>query len=88
MNKTLSGKIKRALKKKALGYSASESVEEYALVDGELALVKKKITIKEVPPDTTAVKLLLELSGESVETLTEEEIKSEKKRLIGMLMED
>lgn len=87
MNKALSGKITRALKRKALGYVSSETVEEFSLVDGELALVKKKVTTKEVPPDTTAVKLLLELSGESVETLTEEEIKNEKLRLIKLLTE-
>ena len=37
-------KIRKALLKKALGYSADEVVEEYALDDGEEKLVKKKVT--------------------------------------------
>ena len=54
-------KIRSALLKKALGYSADEVVEEYAFDDeGELKLSKKKITKKHYAPDISAVKVLLE----------------------------
>ena len=49
----------------ATGLSASEVVEEFAMVDGELTLVKKKVTKREVPPDIKAVKMLLEERGEA-----------------------
>ena len=54
-------KIRSALLKKALGYSADEVVEEYSFDDeGELKLSKKKITKKHYAPDISAVKVLLE----------------------------
>ena len=87
MTKTKAEKINSALRKKAVGYTSNETVEEYALVDGQMVLVKRKITTKENPPDVTACKLLLELSGEVVPTLSEEEIKAEKIRLIKLLTE-
>ena len=47
--------INRALMKKALGYTAEETVEEYSMKeDGEVLLSKKKVTKKNVPPDITA----------------------------------
>ncbi|MBR2988356.1 MAG: hypothetical protein IKC64_01380 [Clostridia bacterium] len=87
MSKTKADKITSALRKKAVGYTSNETVEEYALVDGQMVLVKRKITTKENPPDVTACKLLLELSGEVAPTLSEEEIKAEKIRLIKLLTE-
>ena len=54
-------KIKKALLKRALGYNASEVVEEYAIDDeGEKRLLKKKITKKHYSPDISAVKVLLD----------------------------
>ena len=53
--------INSALLKKALGFDAKEIVEEYASDDdGEIRLSKKKITIKCVPPDVAALKMILE----------------------------
>lgn len=49
-----------AVTKRACGYAAREVVEEYALVDGSLELVKRKITTKDVPPDMTAAKMALD----------------------------
>lgn len=69
-----------AVLKRAKGYEAKETVEEYAVVDGSLELVKKKITIKDVPPDMTAVKLIFD-SG-SVSDLTDEQLEKERQRLI------
>ena len=67
----------------ATGLSASEVVEEFAMVDGELTLVKKKVTKREVPPDIKAVKMLLEERGET----SDEELEAERMRLLSLLDE-
>lgn len=59
-------------------------MEEYAVQDGELKLVKKKVTKREIPPDIKAVKLLLD----GREELTDEELEAEKQKLLDMLKED
>ena len=61
-------KLKTALLKKALGYEAKETIEEYVSDDGEIRLSKRKVTKKNVPPDITAIKMLL---GESQTDITE-----------------
>ena len=80
--------IWEAVRRKAVGYETEESVEEFAIVEGELALVKRRVTRKEIPPDVSAAKLLLEIGGDGLENLSEEELKSEKLRLIGLLTEE
>lgn len=57
------GKIIEALKRKAFGETILETQEEYGFEDGEAVLKRRKITKKEVPPDMTAVRLLLEKQG-------------------------
>ena len=76
-------KVKSALIKCATGLSTSEVVEEFSIEDGELKLVKKKVTKREIPPDIKAVKLLLEEHGEA----TDEELEQERQRLLNMLDE-
>lgn len=77
-----------AVKKKALGYMTTENVEEYSLIDGELNIVKRKITQKEVPPDIAAVKFLIDESTvDSYADMNEEELKKEKMRLLKLLKE-
>lgn len=83
-------KIRKALLKKALGYSADEIVEEYAFDDeGELKLSKKKITKKHYAPDISAVKVLLEKYYKTYEdkiaAMSDEELyleRAELKRLL------
>lgn len=65
--------------KKAAGYEAVETQEEYSLVDGELALTKRKIIRKEVPPDLSALKLLL--GKEKPPAVSREELERERKEL-------
>ena len=60
-------------------------VEEFAQVDGELKLIKKKVTRREIPPDIKAVKLLMD---ESCEELSDEELEAEKQKLIDILKEN
>ena len=76
--------VKNALLKCATGLSASETVEEFAVQDGELKLVKKKVTKREIPPDIKAVKLLLD----GREELSDEELEAEKQKLLDMLKEN
>lgn len=77
--------IKRAILKVALGYSIEEVTEEYGVEDGELKLVRRKETKKDIPPDLKAVKLLMEEKDYSL--LSDEELEAEKQRLIKQLAE-
>ena len=81
--------FKNALIKKALGYDAVEVVEEYVSGDeGEIKLTKKKVTKKNVPPDITAIKILIEdNASKSVLELSDQELESEKQRLLKLLKE-
>lgn len=78
--------IKEAIIKVALGYSLEEVTEEYGVEDGELKLVKRKETKKDIPPDLKAVKLLMESKDYSV--LSDEELEAEKQRLLKQLKEE
>lgn len=73
-----------AVMRRACGYEATETVEEYSVVDGSLELVKRRITVKDVPPDISAAKLVLE-SGD-ISDLTDEQLQAEKERLIKLLI--
>ncbi len=77
--------IKKALLKCATGLKSQEVVEEFAVEDGELKLVKRKVTKREIPPDIKAVKLLLD--GESGE-VSDEALEEEKQKLLKMLKEN
>ncbi len=59
-------------------------MEEFSVENGELKLVKKKITRREIPPDIKAVKLLLD----GREELSDEELEAEKQKLMDMLKEE
>lgn len=80
--------IMSAVKRKATGYTVEENADEYALVDGALTLVKRRINTKDVPPDISAVKLLMELGGDDAPEMSEEELRREKLRLIRLLTEE
>lgn len=80
--------VDEALLKVALGYQLAEVTEEYAEADGELKLVKRKKTKKDVPPDLKAVQMLLGGAGEGgLAALTDEELEAEKQRLLEKLKE-
>lgn len=80
-------KIREALLKVALGYSLGEVTEEYDARDGELKLIKRKETHKDIPPDLKAVKLLLDDGGD-YSALSDEELEEEKNKLIRQLSEE
>lgn len=77
-------KLKNALLKKALGFDTEEVIEEYQETEEEMRLVKRKVTKKNVPPDITAIKLLLDEKID-VESLSDEELQAEKNRLLQLL---
>lgn len=78
--------IYKALLKKAMGYTADESVEEFSAEEDGLRLLKKKVTKKHVPPDVSALKVLLSLGSEkSISEMTDEELEREKARLLKLL---
>ncbi len=79
-------KIRDAILKVALGFTVEEVTEEYDAKDGELRLIKRKETKKDVPPDLKAVKLLLEDSDYS--SLTDEQLEEERQRLLRELKEE
>ncbi len=83
-------KIQKALLKRALGYDSSETVEEYAKDGEDMTIVRKKVTKKNVPPDITAVKMLLEnMRGKDCDLseLSAKELEAEKLRLLALLKE-
>ena len=75
-------KINDALLKVALGYQVAEVTEEYAEEDGELKLVKRKKTKKDVPPDLKAMQLLLSEEEREYGKWTDEQLEEEKARLL------
>lgn len=79
--------LKQAIIKRALGYDATEVVEEFAQSDqGEVKLTKRKVTTKSVPPDITALKLLIdEWTVKPLNEMTDEQLEQEKQRLLEML---
>lgn len=79
-------RLEDALLKVALGFQVAEVTEEFAEVNGELKLTKRKRIKKDVPPDLKAVQLLLgENGGAGVETLSDDELEAERQRLIEVL---
>ena len=78
--------VKKALVKCAVGFDTSEIVEEYTVDEGELKLVKRKVTRRDVPPDIKAVKMLLDGEG-NVGGMSDEEREERRKKLIEMLRE-
>lgn len=82
-------KIEKSLIKKALGYQYKEVIEEYVIGEDGEKLSKKKVTTKDVPPDISAVKLLLESLNVSqnvdFDNLSDEELKQEIKNAMELL---
>ena len=79
--------LEQALIKKALGYDATEVVEEYVGDGEEIKLSKKKVTTKNVPPDMSALKFLLDETQKQVSEMTDQELYDEKVRLLCLLKE-
>ena len=89
MNLNTKKKITQALIKKAIGFDCVETIEEFSESEGEMRLLKRKVTTKVVPPDVSAAKLLMEMQTEEkdVADMTDEELENERIRLIKILEE-
>ena len=76
-------KVRDAVLKVALGFRVEEVTEEYGLEDGEMRLMKRRETHKDIPPDLKAVRLLLE--GPDYASFTDEQLEAEKEKLLRQL---
>ena len=79
--------LNEALMSLAKGYTIEEVVEEYAEVDGQMRLTKRKETRRDIPPDIKAVQMLLE-GGTDESGLTDEQLEAEKERLLALLKKE
>ena len=77
--------LDEALLKVAVGYSVEEITEEYAEVDGEMKLMKRKETKKDIPPDLKAVQILLADSDTDFSKMSDEDLERERDRLLAEL---
>lgn len=76
--------------KKAKGYNVKEVTEEYvADADGELKLSKKRVSTKNIPPDMSALRYLLDSDSADKDfaDMTDEQLEEEKERLLKLLTE-
>lgn len=73
-------RVREAIRKVALGFSVEEVTEEYGVEDGELRLLKRRETRKDVPPDLKAVRLLMDETDYTA--LSDEELEGERQRLL------
>ena len=78
--------VRDAVLKVALGFQVEEVTEEYDARDGELKLIKRRETRKDIPPDLKAVRLLLE--GTDYSAHSDEELEAERARLAAALSEN
>lgn len=86
-NKTIGDNLEEVLYQKAMGYSVKETTEEFAMVEDELKLTKKKVNVKYYAPDLNALELMLnkKYSQQDVTKLSDEELEQEKQKLIKQL---
>ena len=83
-------KLKEALLNKALGYTTEEVIEEYGLSGNDFVLQKRKTSTKTFPPDLSALQILLDKEGNynEFENMTDEELASEKEKIIKQLLKE
>lgn len=78
-----------ALKKRALGHTVTEESEEYSADEsGTLVLTKRKVSVKEIPPELSAIKLLMQAKRDEFDDMSEQELEQEKKRLLKELKKE
>lgn len=76
-----------SLRKKAKGYKIEEVIEEYAVEDDALKLVKRKVTKKHIPPDVSAAKMLIDMNSD-LSVVTDAEIENKKVKLLEEIKEE
>lgn len=74
------------LMRKAKGYEVVEKVQEFSFDEqGNKKLLKERISTKTAPPDIAAMKAYLEMADKDIYSMTDEELRAEKQRLIKTL---
>lgn len=76
------------MKRRATGYDFTEVTEEYGEnKEGELTVLKKKVVTKNLPPDVSALKLLIDIEGEEddVMKMSTDELIAEKTKILKRL---
>ena len=86
-------RIKKALLKKAVGYSTKEEIVEFTRDDAGAEVVsKRKVSKKHIPPDISALRLLIEHfysnKFQDVQTMSDEELQREREKIIELLKEE
>ena len=79
-------KVRDAVLKVALGFRVEEVTEEYGMEDGEMRLVKRRETHKDIPPDLKAVRLLLD--GTNYSAYSDEQLEAEREKLLAALEQE
>lgn len=80
----------KSLSTLAKGTDTHEVVEEYALDGGgHLKLKAKKVTVKTLAPDLSAIKLLLSMkSQDEYDSMSDQELEEERQKLFLLLQEN
>ena len=86
-------KLKRALLRKALGYSVKEETIEFSRDDsGDEVISKRKVSKKHIPPDINALKLLVDHffteEFKDVEQMSDEELLAKREKIIELLKQE
>ena len=86
-------RLKKALFRRALGYSVKEETVEFAKDDsGEEIIAKRKVSIKHIPPDLSALKILLNRffpdEYKNIDEITEEDLAKERENIFEKLKEE
>ena len=79
-------KLKEALLKCATGFTAVDIVEEFNIDKAGERLVKCKKTYRDIAPDLSALKILLDEVKGDAEEMTEEQLVKERDRLLNALL--
>ena len=79
----------KSIKRLVKGFCLKEEVNEYAVdANGDMQLVKQKISKKAIPPNTDILKMLFtkaETKSVNFETWSDAELEKEKQRLLKLL---
>ena len=81
--------LEKALNKLATGATTREVAEEYVAGDDGLVLKSRKCITKDLAPDLSSIKLLLNMKSlDTYDNMTDEDLEKEKERLIKLLEEN
>ena len=80
-------KLNDVLMRVAKGCRIEEVTEEYAEVDGQMRLTKRKEIRRDIPPDLKAVQMLLGSGYAEIGQMSDEQLEEERKRLLLSLQE-